>query len=68
MIADFELVKSIAYVVSSELMEKEAIWEYLDTHLNDYLRLKNIIVVEQIARDDNNNVILDLLNSNNSTA
>jgi len=68
LIVDFELVMSIAYVVTSELLDKEAIWDYLDTRLHDYLRPKDIIILEQIPRDNNNNVILQLLASNNPEA
>lgn len=57
---------SVVYVVTSELLDNEAIWEYLDTRLHDYLRPKDIIILEQIPRDNNNNnVILQLLASNN---
>ena len=68
LIVDFELVASTAYVVTSELLAKEAIWEYLESHLHDYLRPKDIIIVEEIPRDNNNNVNLQLLASNNPTA
>ncbi|UJR19403.1 hypothetical protein I4U23_022533 [Adineta vaga] len=67
LIVDFELVMSIAYVVTTELLNKEAIWDYLDTCLHDYLRPKDIIILEQIPRDNNNNVILELLPSNKSS-
>jgi len=68
LIVDIELVMPVAYVVISELLEKEAIWEYLDKYLHDYLRPKDITILEEIPRDSANNVLLQLLPSINAAA
>ncbi|CAF3236203.1 unnamed protein product [Rotaria sp. Silwood2] len=67
LIVNTELVNSVAYVVISEPLDKDAIWEYLDTRLHNYLRPKDIIILEEIPRENEKNILLDLLPTVNTT-